>query len=328
MHVLIGEILIRERIIDARQLDEAINAQVIFGGKIGSSLLDLGFVDEHCLTRQLSRQLNIPTVPLPALMRIEPRVLATIHRVHVSRHKVLPFKVEGRRLHLLMLNPLDLAAIDEIGFAIEMSITPYIAPELRILSLLQHYYGLRPELRSVALSPDGSMSFARLLRATSQSVPAAASPAPLAALEPDDRDRAAFDFREFDARSLPVDPDESAAKGDKTARDDTAPMAFVALGALVTQPIHPPAPPPRIEPISHDDDSEPLLLEDELFAEAVEPITLPEALRAVERAESRDDIARVVLGFALYTFSRAALFVVRGDMVMGWYGLGNDTTKA
>ena len=54
---------------------------------------------------------------------------------------------------------------------------------------------------------------------------------------------------------------------------------------------------------------------------------LEQALQALETVDKRDDIARVVLGYSQALFSRAALFVIKREMVAGWEGQGTGMTK-
>ena len=76
----IGELLLREQKITAKQLDEALVEQKRQGGqpKIGKILIQKGFIDEETLFIFLSKQFGLPKIDLsriefdPSLVRPDP----------------------------------------------------------------------------------------------------------------------------------------------------------------------------------------------------------------------------------------------------------------
>ena len=62
----IGELLLREQKITAKQLDEALVEQKRQGGqsKIGNLLIQKGFIDEETLLHFLSKQFGLPMIDL------------------------------------------------------------------------------------------------------------------------------------------------------------------------------------------------------------------------------------------------------------------------
>ena len=50
-----------------RQLQEAIQHQVLYGGRLGTSLYELGFITEERLTDALARAHGVPAVDLKTL---------------------------------------------------------------------------------------------------------------------------------------------------------------------------------------------------------------------------------------------------------------------
>ena len=51
----LGKLLLDRKVIEPAQLKEALEAQVIFGGRLGTNLLELGYVDEETLVRALAQ---------------------------------------------------------------------------------------------------------------------------------------------------------------------------------------------------------------------------------------------------------------------------------
>ena len=59
MSLRLGEVLIQKKIINEAQLKQALDAQLIYGGHIGTCLVELGFVDIDVLGQVLSEQFSV-----------------------------------------------------------------------------------------------------------------------------------------------------------------------------------------------------------------------------------------------------------------------------
>lgn len=147
MAIKLGELLLKEHLITAEQLDEALKNQVIFGIKLGSSLIELGFITDEQLCIFLSRKLGVPSVTPREMSSVTPTVLALVPADLAGKHRVVPLKLDGRKLALAMADPSDLKAIDEVAFATGHTIVPHIVPDVRITAALSKYYQIRGDLR-------------------------------------------------------------------------------------------------------------------------------------------------------------------------------------
>jgi hypothetical protein len=56
----LGELLLEEKLISREQLEEALETQVVHGGRLGTNLVELGFLKEVDLARVLGRLHNLP----------------------------------------------------------------------------------------------------------------------------------------------------------------------------------------------------------------------------------------------------------------------------
>ena len=66
--------ILRERgIVTERQLREAIQHQVLYGGRLGTSLYELGFITEERLREALSRAHGVPSVAIESPRYRPPR---------------------------------------------------------------------------------------------------------------------------------------------------------------------------------------------------------------------------------------------------------------
>jgi hypothetical protein len=147
MAVKLGELLLQENLITPEQLDEALKSQVIFGIKLGSSLIELGFITDEQLCRFLSSKLGVPAVTPRALAEIPHDVLAQVPAELAGKYRVVPIRIEGKKLVLAMADPTDFKASDEVAFVTGFIIIPHIAPDVRITSALSKYYHVRGDIR-------------------------------------------------------------------------------------------------------------------------------------------------------------------------------------
>lgn len=150
----IGELLLKAGILSRQQLEEALNAQLIYGGKLGTNLVEHGFVTEEFLTSFLSKQCNIPAVNTEKLENIPSEVIESVPRDLAERHKVVPFRRDKRRLDVALVDPTNLKAIDEVAFKTGLLTRPHVAPEVTILRCLERYYHIPTRRRYIQIEAE------------------------------------------------------------------------------------------------------------------------------------------------------------------------------
>jgi hypothetical protein len=134
--------ILRDRgIVTERQLEEAIQHQVLYGGRLGTSLYELGFITEERLTAALAKAHGVPAAAVE-LREIDPEAIALVSRALAARHKVFPYRLKGKTLFLLMVDPNDHAAVARIGYSLGVIVRPLVVPEFRMIQLLRDYYGI------------------------------------------------------------------------------------------------------------------------------------------------------------------------------------------
>jgi len=141
------DMLLNAGIINRDQVEQALSNRVIYGGKIGSSLIELGYVCEVDLARFLSSKLGVPYVGPDQLLSIPPETISLLPRELALKYGVIPLSLEKKRLNLVMSDPADLKAIDEIGFITGYIIRPFVTPEVRLVQALGIYYNTEIDFR-------------------------------------------------------------------------------------------------------------------------------------------------------------------------------------
>ena len=147
-----GEALIKSSVITRDQLKQALERQVIFGGRIGTNIVEMGMVRESEMISFLETYYRVPAVKLSDLDDIDAEVISCINSALAEKYKVLPFRKEKNRLHVAMLDPKVFATVDEIRFLSGYDIIPYVITELRLLYCLDKYYGIKRDLRYISVS--------------------------------------------------------------------------------------------------------------------------------------------------------------------------------
>ncbi|MCU0241598.1 MAG: hypothetical protein MUF51_04160 [Vicinamibacteria bacterium] len=140
---------LRDRgIVTERQLQEAIHHQVLYGGRLGTSLYELGFITEDRLQEALSRVHGVQAMRVDPL-EISPDVVTLLPKKLAADFKIFPYKLKGKTLFLLMVDPSDHSAVAKVGFSLGYIVKPVVVPEFRMIQLLKDYYGVDERWRFV-----------------------------------------------------------------------------------------------------------------------------------------------------------------------------------
>ena len=149
MAIKIGEMLVQAGIISGAQLDEALKGQVIYGGKIGTNLIELDYISEDTIASFLSKKLSVPYANQEMLSEIPPNIIKLISDDIAVKYQVIPISLDKNRLTLALEDPTNLDVIDEISFITNFSISPVVTPEVDLLLALERYYEFKRDVRYI-----------------------------------------------------------------------------------------------------------------------------------------------------------------------------------
>lgn len=155
MGLKLGEAMIRDGLITRDQLRVALERQVVFGGRIGTNIVELGILAEKDLSAFLSRFFKMPAVDPAQLTSVDPQVIACLSRELAEKYKVVPFKKERNRLHVAVSDPLSMSNADALRFITGYDFIFYVLSELRLLFALEKYYGIERNLRYISVFGKG-----------------------------------------------------------------------------------------------------------------------------------------------------------------------------
>jgi hypothetical protein len=148
--VKLGTLLLRNAVIGLTQLEAALRNQVLYGGKLGTNLVELGFVELDLLAEYLSELSGLP-VASAAMLDAAPREALELVGAELAHDLgVIPLgATEDGALAVAMIDPADADAIATLQERASAPIAPLVVPELRGLYYLEKLYGLPRKARFI-----------------------------------------------------------------------------------------------------------------------------------------------------------------------------------
>lgn len=161
-----GEILIEQGIINRDQLEKALAEQKKHGldaKRIGSYLIEFGYISEDDVAKTLGIQFNLPVMRLEGL-RIKQEVLDLIPETMARKFNIIPLFKIGQELTLAVADPTTFTLLDMDFVSAETGckIVPVIATYAEISKMIERHYSKRSE--SGIPEKPGESGFASLSR--------------------------------------------------------------------------------------------------------------------------------------------------------------------
>jgi len=135
----LGDLLVREKVINHDQLTQALRKQRETGGRLGSVLVKMGLLTDEEVTNFLSRQYGVPAINLQ-FFEIDPNVIKLIPQETARKHQILPLSRVGASLTIAMVDPTNVFAMDDIKFMTGFNIEPVVASETAIMERIEQAY--------------------------------------------------------------------------------------------------------------------------------------------------------------------------------------------
>lgn len=159
----LGTLLLRDGVINLDQLEAALRAQVLFGGRLGTNLVELGHLSLDTLTAYLAKTLGLPAASQAMFELVEPAALALVPAALAAEQLALPLGVDPHApgtLKLAIADPRRPDTITAIERVTGLRVAPHVAPELRILFYLERVYGVARSPRFVRAAPTSTATTA------------------------------------------------------------------------------------------------------------------------------------------------------------------------
>jgi len=124
-HETLGQTLVKMKSLSEQQLKEALAEQKRSGRLLGNILLDRGHVTRRNITMALSKQHGLEFTELPQVPS-EPKALEAVPENIAKKNKMLPIRLEGDKLTVLISSPQDREPLRDLGILLGKRIYPIL----------------------------------------------------------------------------------------------------------------------------------------------------------------------------------------------------------
>ena len=156
----LGTLLLRNAAIGLSQLEAALRNQVLYGGRLGTNLVELGYIDLELLSAYLAELSGFPIATPTLLDQADPSLMERLGADEAHRLRAIPlgYLGEGGTVAVGLVEPTDGKVVDQVASRLGSHVTPYVVPELRALYYLEKLFGLPRRARFVrsARAADGT----------------------------------------------------------------------------------------------------------------------------------------------------------------------------
>ncbi|MCC6997145.1 MAG: hypothetical protein IT370_21200, partial [Deltaproteobacteria bacterium] len=138
----LSSLLVHDGLVSVKQMSEAFQRQVIYGGALDTIILEMGILGEVPLTAYLAQAAGLPPATPELLGSGDPVARGLCALEVAEEHHAVPLSFEGEALRLLVADPVDIARLEALATRLQRPVQPYVTPEFRVHEALQAAYGL------------------------------------------------------------------------------------------------------------------------------------------------------------------------------------------
>lgn len=137
----LGELLVEAGLLNEDQLKAALNEQRKWGGRLGRTVVEMGFVTEADMVNVLAQQLSLRTVDLDQA-QLPDRITDCLRLDLAERYGVFPLGVDahGHTLFVATSDPTNVEHVQELEFAVNMKLELAVATGSAIDRAIRKYY--------------------------------------------------------------------------------------------------------------------------------------------------------------------------------------------
>ncbi|GAB4303701.1 MAG: hypothetical protein Fur0034_19930 [Desulfuromonadia bacterium] len=141
----LGEVFLEHNLVTEDQINLALRRQQQQGGRIGSILLEFGFLKTDELLDFLSKQFGVPSADLYKLT-ISPQVLQTLPLSRMTEYRAIPVAAGPRNVFMLMSDPANEKTIATIAYELGKNVQPVVVADKQLEEALDYLRTTNPEL--------------------------------------------------------------------------------------------------------------------------------------------------------------------------------------
>jgi len=135
---LLGEMLVERGVLSVEQLQTGLTAHRKGHARLGTCLVDFGFIDEKSLLEALAEQHQVPYIAKSTLLECLERLdEGVMPRSMLERLRAIPFRKVNGRIQVAMCDPEDAAAINRIAAYTQRHVEPFVTSDRTIELVLE-----------------------------------------------------------------------------------------------------------------------------------------------------------------------------------------------
>ncbi|HVV88814.1 MAG TPA: hypothetical protein VHE35_37480 [Kofleriaceae bacterium] len=149
----LGKVLLGLELITPDQLKQGVAAQILYGGRLGTNLVELGFLDVDTLANALARRMNLPAALKGHFDLCDAAIQERLPARLAERWKTVPIgrlAHDPSRIAIAVMDPLPADGLATIASCLEVDpgqLVMALTPELRLLYHLERVYGVQRGIR-------------------------------------------------------------------------------------------------------------------------------------------------------------------------------------
>lgn len=325
----LGDLLVQAGRVSQTQVEDAARSQVAYGGRLGTNLVELGYLDLDEVATFLGRQHRLPAAERRHFEQADAELQGLLPAALAARHGVVPIArlaADARRVAVAVIQPLAPGAALEVATALGCTtdqLVYAVAAELRILYNLEKVYAIPRPTRFLRTRRGATEDVGVVAVVDDDDLSDPDAPIPIRAdTQPDWAHGHTTDEVALDVSIDLGDGDAGAGDADdigaerrrfvRTIADDTDPPSYSDEPAPVAQQslgrIH---------------------LRKAAFTAAIEgqvahAETTADELRAIRRCRDRDRIGALAMQCLARPnpaeLDAGVVFIARGAIAVGWTG--------
>ncbi|HMO18535.1 MAG TPA: type IV-A pilus assembly ATPase PilB [Oligoflexia bacterium] len=135
----VGDLLIQKGLVDRTQLEQAELLASQNGGLLNAAVVKLGAISEQDLIKLLSDEYSLPIVDLED-EEVSPEAVQLVPHNIALKYMIIPLQQEGSVLQVAMVDPSNIAAINDLRFITGYDIGIKLAVEPQVRLFIEKFY--------------------------------------------------------------------------------------------------------------------------------------------------------------------------------------------
>jgi len=141
-------LLVRDQVVPVRKIEEAIQRQVISGGEIEEVLLEMDAAPENVLAAYRAALYGLLPATREEVMTVSRDTLRKVPREVAEQYRLVPLSGEDRTLVVAVASPLSPEVDEQLGFLLGFDIVYRIVTDVRLSAALAHHYNVDASARA------------------------------------------------------------------------------------------------------------------------------------------------------------------------------------